>query len=123
MWAILGVETFFFALLAIWILSRLERLFAPTALLVALAIIVMGDLITALVMQRYTRPDIMVSPGETADSRGWVISGFGGDTLGRVSVRGEQWKAVTDVSYRLAPGDPVRVVARSGLTLTVKPLD
>jgi membrane-bound ClpP family serine protease len=72
-------------------------------------------------MQRFTRTDITVSPGETPDTFGRVVSGFNDSTTGQISVRGEQWRATTPTPSRLAPGDPVRVVSRRGLTLTVEP--
>jgi membrane-bound serine protease (ClpP class) len=43
------------------------------------------------------------------------------NTPGYVHVRGELWRAMSDVT--IASGEPVRVRAVNGLTLTVEPLD
>ena len=123
MWWVLGVEALFLGLLAVWLWSRLDRLFEPNALLVALAIVAAGNLIGALVMQYFSRSHITVSPGESAATSGRVLSGFRGTRKGRVTVRGERWHAETEASQQLSPGDRVTVLSRSGLTLTVKPLD
>ena len=120
-WWILGLETFFLIVLAAWLLSRLGQLFEPTALAVAIAIVVVGNLITVLLMQRFTRTEITLSPGESAETFGRVVSGFNDSMTGQVSVRGEQWQATTVSPARLLPGDAVRVVSRRGLTLTVEP--
>jgi membrane-bound ClpP family serine protease len=101
----------------------LDRLFEPIALVVAIGIVAIGDLIGALAMQRFARPHITVSPGETAEESGHVIGGFNGTRTGRVSVRGEQWQAETDAPCELAPGNRIRVLSRVGLTLRVSPLD
>ena len=122
-WLLLGVETLFFVLLALWVLSRLERLFEPSAIAIAIVILVVGDVVSALLMQRYARPRITLAPGETPGQTARVISGFGDARSGRVSVRGETWRAEVGPSARLAIGDAVRVVSRDGLTLWVKPVD
>ena len=45
------------------------------------------------------------------------------DPAGRVCVRGENWRArLRDEGDRIAPGEPVAVVAMEGLTLVVAPL-
>ena len=123
MWLVLGVETLFFVLLAVWVLTRLDRLFEPAAIAIAIVIMVVGDVATALLMQRYARPHITLAPGETPGQSGHVISGFGDQRSGRVSVRGETWRAEADAACSLAVGDAVHIVSRDGLTLVVKPVD
>lgn len=122
-WLILAIETLFLTLLAVWILSRLDRLLEPTALLIAVLIVFVGDLVTALAMQRYAPSRITFAPGENEELLGQAISGFGGNRSGRVLIRGESWDAETGSSDRMAPGYRVRVVSRTGLTLLVEPID
>ena len=122
-WLILAVESVFFVLLAGWVLSRLDRLFEPSAIAVALMIIVTGDVITALIMQRFARPAITVEPGERDRTIGRVVSGFGHRGTGLVEVRGERWRAETDGRFRLSRGDSVRILARRGLKLRVEPME
>lgn len=122
-WLILAIETVFLALLAIWILSRLDRLLEPSALLIAGLIVFVGDLVTALAMQRYVRSRITFAPGENEELLGQAISGFEGKRSGRILIRGERWHAETGSPDRVTPGDRVRVVSRAGLTLLVEPID
>lgn len=122
-WLILTIETLSLALLAVWILSRLDRLLEPTALLIAVLIVFVGDLVTALAMQRYVRSGITFAPGENGKLLGQAISGFEGNRSGRVLVRGERWQAETGNPDRVAPGDRVRVVSRTGLSLLVEPIE
>ena len=122
-WFILAIETLTLTLLAVWILSRLDRLLEPTALLIAVLIIFVGDLVTALAMQRYAPSRITFAVGENEELLGRAISGFEGNGSGRVLIRGERWHAETRNAERVAPGDRVRVVSRTGLTLIVEPID
>ena len=122
LWLIVAVETVFFVALAVWVLVRLDRIFEPASLLVALAIIVIGDLVTVLVMQRFAPTRITFAAGEEP-LMGEALDGFGPEARGRVVVRGEQWRAQRCGSLRINPGDPVRVVARGGLTLLVERAD
>jgi membrane-bound ClpP family serine protease len=122
-WWILGVETLFLLVLAAWVLSRLDRLLEPAGLLIALAIIVLGDLATALLMQRFAPTRITLAPGEGVPMLGEAISDFGGEIAGRVLVRGERWEARCTGLTRISAGDSVRVVSRGGLTLLVEPVD
>ena len=118
---VVAVETLFFGVLALWILSRLDRLTEPSSIGIALAIMAGGDLVTVLVLQRYTRTPITLAPGESSDLVGTVISGFAGSDHGHIKVRGERWRARTTVTGDLPPGTPVRVLSRRGLTLRVEP--
>lgn len=122
-WWIIGVETAFFVLLAVWILIRLDRLFEPGALLVAAIIIVVGDIWTAVLMERFAPTRITVEPGETAGQIGRAVTDFSSDGEGRVMLRGERWQARSTGPARIAAGSTVRVVSRSGLLLHVEPVD
>ena len=123
LWLILAVETVFFIALAAWVLIRLDRLLEPASLLIALAIIVVGDLITVLLMQRFAPTRITFSAGEAESVLGEAVAGFGAQSHGRVVVRGEQWTARLNGPKRIEPGDRVRVVSRGGLTLLVERAD
>ena len=120
---ILSIETLSLAVLAVWILSRLDRLLEPTALFIAVLIVFVGDLVTALVMQRYAPSGITFAPGEKEELRGRAISGFDGNRSGQVLIRGERWQAETMSPDRVARGDHVRVISRTGLSLLVEPID
>ena len=123
LWLILGVETAFFVALAIWVLVRLDRLLEPSSIIIAVTIIVLGDIVTVLLMQRFAPTRITFSAGEPEGLFGEVIAGFGVKSHGRVLVRGEQWTARLNGSRRIGPGDRVRVVSRGGLTLLVERVD
>ncbi|MFW2404164.1 MAG: NfeD family protein [Gammaproteobacteria bacterium] len=122
-WFILTVETFSLAVLAVWILSRLDRLLEPTALFIAVLIIFVGDLVSALAMQRFAPAAITFAPGEKDEHLGRVIGGFDGNGSGQVLIRGERWQAETTDPDRVARGDRIRVVSRTGLSLLVEPID
>ncbi len=117
------VETVFFGALALWILSRLGRLTEPASIGIALAIMAGGDLVSVLVLQRYTRSPITLAPGESSHLVGTVMSGFADSRYGHIQVRGERWRAKTAVAGHLPPGTPVRVVSRQGLTLRIEPTE
>ena len=119
LWLVLLVETVFLGILAVWVLIRLDRLFEPVSLLVALAIIVISDVIAVVLMQAYAPTRITFSPGES-ELEGQVLDGFGASGRGRVLLRGEQWSARSRGSGPINPGDTVRVVSRRGLNLLVE---
>ncbi|MCZ0955213.1 MAG: hypothetical protein OXQ89_02600 [Rhodospirillaceae bacterium] len=119
LWLVLLVETVFLGILAVWVLIRLDRLFEPVSLLVALAIIVISDVIAVVLMQAYAPTRITFSPGER-ELEGQVLDGFGASDRGRVLLRGEQWSARSQGSGPINPGDTVRVVSRRGLNLLVE---
>ncbi len=123
LWLLLGVETAFLAALAAWVLWRFDQLFEPLGIVVALAIIVAGDIVSALLLQRHAPTRITLEPGEASQSLAKVLSGFGESPMGEVRVKGERWRARCEGPGNLAPGDRVDVVARAGLTLTVKAID
>ena len=99
----------------------------PERIAAAAVLTFLADLIIAATIQMFAPTKVNIGPGERAlDSElpsetAKVIAGFDASSRGRVSVRGETWRAM------LAPGDPVRlttgmdvnVVARDGLTLVV----
>lgn len=122
-WWIIGVETAFFVLLAVWVLVRLDRLFEPGALLVAAVIIVVGDIWTAVLMERFAPTRITIEPGETAGQIGRAVTDFSSDGEGRVVLRGERWQARSTGPEPIAAGSRVRVVSRSGLLLHVEAAD
>jgi membrane-bound ClpP family serine protease len=122
-WILLVVETVFLALLAAWILQQYDRLFEPTGIVVALGIIVAGDVASALLLQRYAPTRITLHPGEASRSLAEVLSGFDGSPTGEVAVKGERWQAHNEGTGTLVPGDRVDIVARAGLTLYVRPID
>ena len=119
LWLVLLVETVFLGILAVWVLVRLDRLFEPVSLLVALAIIVISDVIAVVLMQAFAPTRIVFSPGES-ELQGQVLDGFGASNRGRVLLRGEQWSARGQGPAPLNPGDTVRVVSRRGLNLIVE---
>ncbi len=119
LWLVLLVETVFLVILAVWILIRLDRIFEPVSVLVALAIIVIGDVIAVLLMQGFAPTRIIFSAGEN-ESKGQALKGFGSSDRGRVVVGGEKWSARRHGSRPINPGDPVRVVSRKGLILIVE---
>ena len=119
LWLILAVQTVFFGVLAVWILVRLERVFEPLSVIVALAIVVIGDLATVLLMQMFAPTAITFAAGESRLT-GQALDGFGRSDRGRVLVRGERWSARCQGTQNINPGDSVRIVSRKGLLLTVE---
>lgn len=119
LWLVLLVETAFLGILAVWILIRLDRIFEPVSVLVALAIIVVGDVIAVLLMQGFAPTRITFSAGE-GDLAGRAVSGFGASDRGRVVIGGEEWSARHQGTEPVNPGDSVRVVSRQGLVLLVE---
>ena len=117
-WLVLLVETVFLVILAAWVLIRLDRIFEPVSVLVALVIIVIGDLIAVLVMQGIAPTRIIFSASE-GELSGQAVSGFGASDRGRVIVGGEKWSARHRGVGPIHPGDSVRIVARDGLILVV----
>ncbi|MFL2546083.1 MAG: NfeD family protein [Candidatus Rariloculaceae bacterium] len=122
-WLLLGIETVSLVALAVWILWQIDRLFAPVSILVALGIIVAGDVVSALLLQHYAPTRITLRPGEEHHPHAEVVSGFGESRNGEVTIKGERWQARSDDDGSLRPGDRVGVVARDGLTLRVRSLD
>lgn len=94
---------------------------------VAAALTFAADLAIAATIQVLAPTKVNIGPGERAlDSElpsetARVIGGFDASSDGRVSVRGESWRATCspDDAIRLTAGMNVHVVARDGLTLVV----
>ena len=122
-WLLIAIETVFLGLLAAWVLLQFDRLFEPIGIVIALGIIVAGDIVSALLLQRYAPTRITLQPGEVSQPFAQVLSGFGDSRIGEVTVKGERWKARHDGDGMLARGDCVDVVARAGLTLYVRVID
>ena len=122
-WLLLAIETVFLVLLAAWVLWQFDRLFEPIGIVVALGIIVAGDVASVLLLQRYAPTRITLQPGEASRLLAEVRSGFGESPVGEVTVKGERWQARHEGTGMLAPGDRVDVVSRAGLTLYVRPID
>ena len=119
LWLVLLVETVFLGILAVWVLIRLDRIFEPVSVLVALAIIVVGDVIAVVLMQGFAPTRITFSAGE-GELRGRAVDGFGTSDRGRVQLGGERWSARLLGTEPVHPGDPVRIVSRKGLNLLVE---
>lgn len=94
---------------------------------VAIVLALAADFAIAALIQVFAPTRVNIGPGERAlDSElpsetARVIGGFESSSVGRVSVRGETWRAtrVPDDAIRLTTGMDVNVVARDGLTLIV----
>ena len=99
----------------------------PQRVAAAFFLALAADLAIAALIQVFAPTRVNIGPGERAlDSElpsetARVIDGFGSSANGRVSVRGETWRAtrVPDDGGRLTIGMNVNVVARDGLTLIV----
>ena len=93
----------------------------------AFALALAADLAIAALIEVFAPTKVNIGPGERAlDSElpsetARVVGGFESSPNGRVSVRGETWRATCapDNSIRLTAGMDVNVVARDGLTLIV----
>ena len=107
-------------------LSLLTELPIATVITVSVALILVGDIALALFMQAVSPTHVTLGPGdrrhntELPKELGTVATNFE-NRRGRVSVRGETWRARQAVSCsgRLEAGVAVRVVEREGLTLVV----
>ncbi len=120
-WTILLVETGVLVLAATWLLSGIGRMAEPSAWLLALVLIALGDLATALIMQRIAPTRVLLAPGEAGRHSAAVVRGFGQSNAGVIQVRGEFWRARCAAGQLLRPGDPVHILERDGLVLEVEP--
>lgn len=120
-WTILLIETGVLVLAATWLLSGIGRLAEPSAWLLALVLIALGDLATALIMQRIAPTRVLLAPGEAGRHSAAVLRGFEQSNVGVIRVRGEIWRARSRDSQLLQPGDPVHILSRDGLVLEVEP--
>lgn len=94
---------------------------------VAVVLTVAADLAIAAWVQSIAPTRVHIGPGEKMrDSellaeKATVVGGFDSSSHGRVSVRGETWRAThaPDDAVSLSVGMDVEVVGRDGLTLVV----
>ena len=101
-----------------------------TIIAASVALVLMGDVVLALMMQAISPTDVKIGPGErlrrTDPPRdvGTVVDNFA-DGRGRVAIRGEIWHArrPTDSILQLEAGAVVQVLGREGLTLLVTAAD
>jgi len=121
-WTLLAIETAFLSLLALWVPFQFDKMFEPFAILIAVGIVLVGDIVSALVLQRYAPTRITLEPGEDASVLAEVISGFEDGRSGEISIKGERWRARLEESVAIQPGDRVVVVERTGLTMLIRPV-
>ncbi len=124
------VSTVVIGLTTAYLLDLLTGLQKLGFLGVLLFVIFVGDVLVALGVQKVAPTRISIGPGEreTCDDlpaeTATAIAHFDGNA-GRVSVRGETWKARTEsgLERSIRRGDVVRVEGRDGLTLVVSPAE
>ncbi len=112
------------------LLTLLTELPFATVVAISAALVVAGDIVLAFFMQAVSPTRVTLGPGdrrhrtETPRELGRVEAAFE-DRRGRVSIRGETWRARQAVGCGrpLAAGAAVRVVEREGLTLVVAAAD
>lgn len=129
-WASLLLSSFVMGGGSFLLFSLLTNWPTLTIAKVSVALIITGDIVLALLMEAISPTHVKIGPGErhlrTEAPRelGEVLSEFRG-RQGRVSIRGETWRArqTAACDRRLKAGMPVRVVAREGLTLVVQAAD
>ena len=97
-----------------------------TVAVISLTFVLVGDIALALLMQAISPTHVTLGPGERWHKAevplelGTVVHRFD-DRHGKVSIRGETWRArqTNGCAERLHPGNRVRIVERDGLTLIV----
>ncbi len=108
------------------LLMLLTDLSIATVIKISVAMIILGDIVLALVMEAVSPTRVLLGPGERQhkndlpEELGTVIGDFE-DGSGSVSIRGERWHARQATGCRrwLRAGSAVRVLGRDGLTLVV----
>lgn len=108
------------------LLSLLTSLSMESVVAISAALILVGDIVLALLMEKVSPTRVFLGPGdrrvrdELPRELGTVIGDFS-NRAGCVSVRGERWQARQDADcgQRLQAGSPVRILERQGLTLVV----
>lgn len=108
------------------LLILLTDLPVETALKISVALVLVGDIALAIIMQAISPTHVKLGPGErwhddeSPRDRGIVRTRFE-DGKGKVSIRGEIWQARLEDSSAepLDVGERVRVIEREGLTLVV----
>lgn len=90
------------------------------AIALALAVIILGDVLAATGLALIAPTRIMLRPGERGAATATVITGFTDGRHGRVHIHGENWPARLASGARdPVPGSQVRVLGRDGLVLIV----
>ena len=108
------------------LLVLLTDLSLATVIAVSVALILVGDIALAFIMQAVSPTRVKVGPGdrrlnaEIPEELGMVATNFR-NRHGLVSIRGEKWQARQALGCRgrLEAGGAVRIVERDGLTLIV----
>jgi len=114
---------------AIFLLYALTNLGFVSILAVGVALIFLGDLLLAVYMEAVAPTRVSVGPGEKLRNsdvpaeKATVVADFDDAGRGRVSIRGETWRAMqsSEAQESLTQGARVRVVRRDGLILIVTP--
>ena len=114
---------------AIFLLYALTNLGFVSILVVGVALIFLGDLLLAVYMEAVAPTGVSVGPGEKLRNsdvpaeEATVIADFDDAGCGRVSIRGETWRAMqsSETQESLTQGARVRVIRRDGLILIVTP--
>jgi len=114
---------------AIFLLYALTNLGFVSILAVGVALIFLGDLLLAVYMEAVAPTRVSVGPGEKLRNsdvlaeEATVVADFDDAGRGRVSIRGETWRAMqsSEAQESLTQGARVRVVRRDGLILIVTP--
>ena len=117
--AVTGGGTFLLLLL-------LTDLSIEMALKISIALVLIGDIVLAIIMQAISPTHVKLGPGERWHDEepprdvGVVKTRFE-EGRGKVSIRGETWHArqSDDSDVPLEIGESVRVIEREGLTLVV----
>ena len=112
------------------LLALLTELPIEIVITISVALILVGDILLALLMQAVSPTRVTLGPGdrrlssESPGELGTVMADFE-DGSGNISVRGEQWRARQSAACnrRLNAGAAVRVLDRDGLTLVVSAAD
>ncbi len=112
---------------AIFLLYALTNLGFVSILAVGVALIFLGDLLLAVYMEAVAPTRVSVGPGEKLRNsdepaeEATVVADFDDAGRGRVSIRGETWRAMQSFEAQepLTQGARVRVVGRDGLILIV----
>ena len=114
---------------AIFLLYALTNLGFVSILVVGVALIFLGDLLLAVYMETVAPTGVSVGPGEKLRNsdvpaeEATVVADFDDAGRGRVSIRGETWRAMqsSEAQESLTQGARVRVIRRDGLILIVTP--
>jgi membrane protein implicated in regulation of membrane protease activity len=109
------------------LITILTDLPLETAIKISAVLVLSGDIVLALLMEKISPTHILVGPGDRRlkddgpRELGTVIDDFENGS-GSVSIRGESWQAIQapGCRRRLKAESRVRVLERRGLTLVVE---